>query len=125
MVDCRIILKDFTGAIRDIEAILLTKPNDIHFLLLKINVLMIWQEANIDKNDELFHYFRTSLEFVRDKLDFISVGDRNIYEALRGKFKKYDKVTNGEPNKLLQGVYEKSLAGYNEDNPISHFYASK
>lgn len=125
MVECRIILKDFTGAIRDIQAILLVERNDIHFLLLKTKVLMIWLEADIDKNEELFHYLRTSLGFVRDKLDIINAADKNTYEELRAKFQKYDKVTNGEPNKMLQCIYEKALSGYSEGNPISQFYPSK
>lgn len=86
---------------------------------------MIWLEADIDKNEELFHYLRTSLGFVRDKLDIINAADKNTYEELRTKFQKYDKVTNGEPNKMLQCIYEKALSGYSEGNPISQFYPSK
>lgn len=77
-------LKDFAGAVRDIESILISKPNDLHFLLLQTKVIMIWEEAEINKNEELFHYIKASLEHVKDRLEELSPADRNVFQFLKG-----------------------------------------
>jgi hypothetical protein len=47
MIACRCALKDFEGAMRDIESALLWEMNVPGFLLSKVEVLLEWQGKNI------------------------------------------------------------------------------
>ena len=42
MVETRLQLKDYSGAMRDIETVLLSYPQDTHFNLLKVKTALLW-----------------------------------------------------------------------------------
>lgn len=79
MVECRLSLQDYPGAIRDIEAMLLCPSNDCHFLLAKIKTILKWEEADIPHNESLFHYLKTSLDTVKGNLYNLSAKDHQMY----------------------------------------------
>jgi hypothetical protein len=53
----------------------------------------------------------------------LSGQDKHIYTEFEGKFMQYQKITEKEPNKLMEGLYQKAVDSYNSN--LDKFFISK
>jgi len=65
MISCRLSLKDFEGALRDVETALMWQMNVFSFLLTKVNILMVWKDINISEHEEIYKTIKQTLEFLQ------------------------------------------------------------
>lgn len=96
MIECRLLLKDYAGAIQDIESILISNIFNFPLLIKKLKIMLVWQHANINLNSHLFDCIKSLIDFIEEGQFLLSMDDRKQFEEAMEDFKKYTKVTTGQ-----------------------------
>lgn len=92
MIDCRLLLKDYAGAVQDIESILISNIFNFPLLTKKLKIILLWQHADINHNSHLFDCIKSLIDFIEEGQHLLNMDDLNQLEEAMGEFKKYAKV---------------------------------
>ena len=72
-------MKDYVNAIKDVESILLNFIPNPHYQLVKLRIVGEYfrDEKN---NEELFHYMKSSIDFLKENLFALTKDDQTILD---------------------------------------------
>lgn len=80
LIKSRIAAKCYPEAIRDIESMLIHAVANPHYLLKKVRVVLLWKQEQVGTNEELFHFIKTTIDFLTDNQLFLSQKDQEALE---------------------------------------------